>query len=255
MVRWRVILLSTVPITISCFAGADVILAPGAVVPNTCVFNNTGVYDGSFVMVPVYEDTVYTCERGYFLPMGREVCEICPENSYCSGGEYAFSETDDSGIVPCPDGSVAPIGMWDVAQCGRILHVNDAYIYLRRAKQTAPSLHIDVDGDGTADFFANLTPYDVVMNKNTDLRLRVKMGDVVYSVHDDTIDGTVSMPISAPADSGTNDVAPVDEPESEATPVDEPESEATPVDEPESEATPVDENVAESTDESTSDAE
>lgn len=239
MVRWRVILLSTVPITINCFAGADVILAPGAVVPNACVFNNTGVYDGSFVMVPVYEDTMYTCERGYFLPMGREVCEICPENSYCSGGEYAFSETDDSGIIPCPDGSVAPIGMWDVTQCGRILHVNDAYIYLRRAKQTAPSLHVDVDGDGKADFFANLTPYDVVMNKNTDLRLRVKMGDVVYSVHDDTIDGTVSMPISAPADSGTNDVAPVDAPESESTPVDE----------------NVAESTDESTDESTSDAE
>ncbi len=206
LVRWRVILLSAMPITMNCFAGTDVVFAPGTVVPNTCVFNNTGVYDGTFVMVPVYEDTIYTCERGYYLPMGLEDCAICPENSYCPGGEYTYSETDDVGINPCPDGSVAPIGMWDAAQCGRKLHISDVYIYLRRVKQSAPSLHIDVDGDGTADYFANATTYDVAMNKDTDRRLRIKMGDVVYSVHDDTIDGTASMPRVT-----TESNAPVDE--------------------------------------------
>lgn len=210
--------MSAMPITINCFAGTDLILDPGAVVPNTCVFDNTGVYDGAFVMIPVYEDTIYTCERGYYLPMGMEVCAICPENSYCPGGEYTYSETDDAGINPCPDGSVAPVGMWDVVQCGRKLYIKDVYIYLRRAQQTTPSLHIDVDGDGTADYFANATTYDVAMNKNTDHRLNVKMGDVVYSVYDDTIDGTASMPRVTPAESepdesteSTESDAPVDE--------------------------------------------
>jgi hypothetical protein len=146
--------------------------------------------------------------------MGMEVCAICPENSYCPGGEYTYSETDDAGINPCPDGSVAPVGMWDVVQCGRKLYINDVYIYLRRAQQTTPSLHIDADGDGTADYFANATTYDVAMNKNTDHRLNVKMGDVVYFVHDDTIDGTASMPRATPAESEPD--APVEAVESDA---------------------------------------
>jgi len=145
--------------------------------------------------------------------MGREVCAICPENSYCPGGEYTYSETDDAGINPCPDGSVAPVGMWDVVQCGRKLYINDVYIYLRRAQLTTPSLHIDVDGDGTADYFANATTYDVAMNKNTDHRLNVKMGDVVYSVYDDTIDGTASMPRATPAESESDESTESDAPD------------------------------------------
>lgn len=209
------------PITMNSFAGTDLILAPGAVVPNTCVFDNTGVYGGTFVMIPVYKDTIYTCERGYYLPMGMEVCAICPENSYCPGGEYTYSETDDAGINPCPDGSVAPVGMWDVVQCGRKLYINDVYIYLRRARQTTPSLHIDVDGDGTADYFANATTYDVAMNKNTDHRLNVKMGDFVYSVYDDTIDGTASMPRATPAESEADESTEPDESTESDAPVDE----------------------------------
>ncbi len=42
------------------------------------------------------------CEAGYYLPAGTLVCAQCEENKYCSGGNYEYSETTDSGIENCP---------------------------------------------------------------------------------------------------------------------------------------------------------
>ena len=166
---------------------AATILPPNTIIPNACVYQNTGVYQDGFVMVPVYENTVYKCEPGYWLPKLSETCVMCPENSYCPGGELTYSETNDSGLNPCPDGTVAPTAMWEIAQCGRPLHIGDAVLYLRTVRKTLPSLRLDVNGDGVADFFANTTLQDVVMNKNTQRKFKVKMGESIYSVYDDTV--------------------------------------------------------------------
>ncbi len=171
-------------------AFGDIILYSNTVIPNACMYNNTGVYADEFEMIPIWEDTVYTCERGYFLPKLSEVCATCPENSYCTGGEYLYSETNDVGIRACPDGLVSPAGMWDVAQCGRLFHVGDAVLYLRTVKQTSPSLHFDINADGVADFFANMTAADVPISRGTSRKMHVRVGDVVYNVHDDTVDVT-----------------------------------------------------------------
>ena len=178
-------------IPFSSVAMADVdlsFLMPNTVVPNACIFENTGVYSGEFVMVPVYEDTIYTCEQGYYLPMESEICARCPENAYCPGGEYTYSENGAVGLNGCPDGTFAPDGMWELAQCGRKLHVDDAIVYLRTTPGTSPALRFDVDADGVADYFANLATDDVPMNKNTERKLKIKSGDVVYFVCDDTIE-------------------------------------------------------------------
>lgn len=169
----------------------DIILYPNAVIPNACVYNNTGVYADEFEMIPIWEDSVYTCERGYFLPKLSEVCAMCPENSYCPGGEYTYSETADTGLNACPDGYVAPDGMWELAQCGRKFHVGDGVLYLRTVKQTTYALSVDVDGDGVADFFANLSTTDVPINKNSTRKMKVRMNDTVYFVHDDTVNVSV----------------------------------------------------------------
>ena len=169
----------------------SVILFPDTVVPNACVYDNTGVYSDEFEMTPIWEDTIYTCERGYFLPKLSEVCATCPENSYCPGGEYTYSETADTGLNACPDGLVAPDGMWELAQCGRKFHVGDGVLYLRTVKQTTPSLNFDIDGDGVADYFANLSTTDVTISKDSTRRMKVKYGDVLYFVHDDTVNASV----------------------------------------------------------------
>ena len=179
-------------VSANCFADTDLsFLAPNAVIPNACVYNNTGVYQNEFEMIPIWEDTIYTCERGYFLPKLSEVCAHCPENSYCPGGEYTYSETADTGLNACPDGLVSPDGMWELAQCGRKFHVGDVFLYLRTAKQTAHALHFDVNGDGIADYFANLSTTDVTISKDSTRRMKVKYGDVLYFVHDDTVNASV----------------------------------------------------------------
>ena len=60
----------------------DVVLPPNSVILNSCIESNTGVYTGGFEMVPVYQDTVYTCAPGKYLPHNTEACETCPANAY-----------------------------------------------------------------------------------------------------------------------------------------------------------------------------
>lgn len=157
---------------------------PNTIIPNACISTNTGVYQGEFVMVPVYQDTIYTCAPGYYLPHLSEVCEKCPENSYCVGGDYTYSETVDSGIMSCASGLFAPSGMWQPEQCGHKLHIADAVLYLRQTRQTEHTLNFMV---GDTIFYANTTTQDVPLNANTEHRLKIKHNDTVYSVYDDTV--------------------------------------------------------------------
>lgn len=183
----KTVSLLVVLVAVPVFADTVEPLMPNTAAQNACVVENTGVYTGEFVMIPVYEDVVYACAPGYYLPANAEQCVICPENSYCVGGEYMYNETTDQGIVPCGDGLVAPSGMWDVAQCGRILHVGADIVYLRSVKKTTPSLNFDLDGNGAADWFGNMTTRDVPMNANTENKFKVQYNDITYSVYDDTL--------------------------------------------------------------------
>lgn len=178
-------------LTVSVFAvmsasNADVsgYFLPNTVVPNACNGLDIGVYDGTVTMVPVYEDTVYNCMPGYYLPRGAEECALCPANSYCAGGEYTYSDTMDSGIGSCASGLIAPSGMWQVEQCGHALHIGDATLYLRQTKQTEHALHVQSDDN---IFYGNATTADVPMNENTTHRLKVLYNDVIYSIYDDTV--------------------------------------------------------------------
>ena len=110
-----------------------------------CATNFGKNYQAVFVL------TVYTCTPGYYLPANNDGCVICPVDNYCAGGTYTFNETTSQGITPCPAGTVAPTGMWELSQCGRTLHVGTSTIYLRTTKRTSPSLHIDINGDGKVD--------------------------------------------------------------------------------------------------------
>ena len=138
-------------------------------------------------MRALFEPKTYDCDVGYYLPANTDGCTICPENSYCSGGTYTFNETENQGITSCPDGLFAPNGMWQESQCGRILHLGDEIVYLRSEKVTTPSLNIDVDGDGTPDFFGNMTTANVYMHNGSNRQLNIQFNNQTYSVYDDTI--------------------------------------------------------------------
>jgi uncharacterized repeat protein (TIGR02543 family) len=129
----------------------------------------------------------YTCNAGYYLPMNANACTICPANSYCAGGTYEFSSTVPQGVVSCATGLLSPTGMWEVAQCGRRLHFGDNVIYLRATKKTVHAMNFDLDHDGVADYFANMTTIDTPAHAGTNRRLKVYFGGQVYFVYDDTV--------------------------------------------------------------------
>ena len=163
---------------------ADVVVPIGTQsVPKMCNI----IPSGTMQFVAVFEPTVYKCTGGYFLDANSSECIMCPPDHYCPGGDYIYSETDTQGLFDCESGAYAPAGMWDVAQCGRRLHIDNAVIYMGRIKRTNPALHLDIDHDGVADYYANLTKYDVPMSNSTDKKLKIKLDGVVYSVYDDTI--------------------------------------------------------------------
>ena len=143
----------------------------------SAVFNSV---ETPIIIVP----STISCELGYYLPAGATECALCPANSYCAGGEYEKSETADSGIALCQSGLVAPSGMWQAEQCGHALHIGDSVLYLRQTKQTEHALHIQ---HGNDIFYGNATTADVPMNINTNHRLKVQHNNVIYSIHDDTI--------------------------------------------------------------------
>lgn len=125
----------------------------------------------------------YTCSAGYYLPANGIECAVCPNNNYCPGGTYTYSETVTQGIMECPTGLISPIGVSDAGGCGYKLHIGDDVIYLRSSKKTTSSLNIDINNDGIADFFGNATLQRTTINSTSQRYLHV--GE--YYIYDDSI--------------------------------------------------------------------
>ncbi len=131
----------------------------------------------------IWERNSYDCSAGYYLPADGVECVICPHNNYCPGGMYTYSETVTQGIMECPNNLFSPSGVFEVESCGRKLHIGDETLYLRSSKKTTPSLNIDINNDGIADFFGNATLQRTTLNSTSQRYLHV--GE--YYIYDDSI--------------------------------------------------------------------
>ena len=144
----------------------------------TCLANNRRIFNAVFV------PNEYDCAAGYYVPANNDGCVPCPADSYCPGGHYVFNETMTQGATACADGLHTPAGMWESDQCGRILHIGENVIYMRSTRKTIPSFNIKVGND---IFYGNMTTADVPMSATATQKLKVKLGDTIYSVYDDSI--------------------------------------------------------------------
>ena len=92
----------------------------GVVVSALITQNQTGLCSEQYdSLIANFEPIEYTCSSGYYLPADAIECTICPENSICSGGTYAFNETIDQGIEPahCANGYHTPVGSSSASDC------------------------------------------------------------------------------------------------------------------------------------------
>ncbi len=132
----------------------------------------------------IYEPNIHNCTTGYYLPANVDECTICPKNNYCVGGTYTFNETLTQGIEQCENGYFAPTGS---AVCyPHILHIDNNNVYLKSDKTTTPSLNIKIGDD---IFYANMTTIPTTINNTTEQYLKIKNGNTVYYVCDDTVCG------------------------------------------------------------------
>ena len=132
----------------------------------------------------IFTPNTHNCSAGYYLPANVDACTICPENNYCAGGTYTFNETTPQGITACASGLYAPVGMWESAQCGHILHVGNNVVYLRSVAKTTPSFNFKF---GNEIFYANMTTAEVPMNAGTIRQLKASDGITTWSIYDDTV--------------------------------------------------------------------
>jgi len=129
--------------------------------------NNVCANNFSTEWISIYTPNQYTCSPGYYVPANHDGCVICPADSYCPGGTYTFNKTETQGINTCANGLHTPAGMWESDQCGRILHIGEKV--------------------GNDIFYGNMTTADVPMSATATQKLKVKLGDTIYSVYDDTV--------------------------------------------------------------------
>ena len=124
------------------------------------------------------------CEPGEYLPVGSESPAKCPENYYCTGGDYDKGLAEDAGATKCPSGLKSPVGAQLYADCGHILHVGDDKLYLHSDKNTQPSLVVQIDGQ---KWYADMTPVSEgkkpISTDPESKTMHMTVDNVDYTVH------------------------------------------------------------------------
>ena len=122
---------------------------------------NNGAYNVSCSL------NTYDCAPGYYLQANATECTQCPKDHYCPGNIYSFNATTDQGINHCAGDLRAPQGMARATQCGRRMNFtldDGIYLYMHGEKKSPVAVNIDINQDGTPEFFGNMTKIRVPMN-------------------------------------------------------------------------------------------
>ena len=172
---------------------SDELLPANTVIANGCNYAKLGVYSGTVEMEGVYDDdenneeNKMTCDAGYYLPANSTECALCLANHYCRGITVAPSD-HDAGIIACTDNATSPAGSTSQSDCGKQIQmrVGDDVLYLTSSQKTTPALAVRVDNKV---YYAETSPVSAgekSMHAGTDSKLKTKIDDVEYYIHDST---------------------------------------------------------------------
>jgi len=158
-------------------------------IANGCKEAFLRAYNNSANITATFTPNIHNCSAGYYLPANVDSCTICPSGNKCPGGNLTFNETTAQGIEPCP--ASAPHAPAGSAICyPHILHLSNEIpndiIYLKSTKTTTPALNVDMDNDGVADVFANMTTTQTRMTSASEHYLKIMVEGVLYYVCDDS---------------------------------------------------------------------
>ena len=157
--------------------------------------------------------TVKTGHTLYYSEVSS--CDACACGTYQPSTGQTSCKTTDAGYYATGTGNTtqtaAGVGKWAAAgscsstacasglttigygagadesgDCGNIYHVGDGKIYLRSERKTIPSLNFDLNNDGEADLYGNMSSTAHKMSAGTEDSLKIKIGSTIYYVHDDS---------------------------------------------------------------------
>ncbi len=172
---------------------ADTYSAAGATACTSCA-TNYHITGNTFANHDSATDCTITCNGGYYLRNANDTtCTAVGAGKYAPASTIAWGATGT--FSTCPSG-LTTIGYGPGADesgdCGHKFHAGDGVLYLRSTKKTDLALNVRV---GDAIFYGNMSTSEKNMSDGTTRKLKIKHGDTVYHVYDDSVDS-----VGIPAD-------------------------------------------------------
>ncbi|MCQ2582036.1 MAG: hypothetical protein MJ170_03585, partial [Alphaproteobacteria bacterium] len=158
---------------------------------NSCVGETKVHYDETGGITP--------CACGTYQPAtGQASCKKTDGGYYATGtgntdqtaaGAGNWAKAGACEATACANGLTTigyGAGADEEGDCGKIYHVGNGKIYLRSKRKTVPSLNFDLNNDGEADLYGNMSSSPHKMSTGTEDSLKIKIGATTYYVHDDS---------------------------------------------------------------------
>ncbi len=126
-----------------------------------------------------------TCAVGQCVATARAACTNVGTTGWATGGVVAQGNTlacnvCQSGTSTCGYGACAD----EAGDCGRVLHVGANKLYLRSDRKTDRTLNVKI---GNNIYYANMSPANLNMSNGVNKSFKIKVGNAVYSIYDDSM--------------------------------------------------------------------
>ncbi len=126
-----------------------------------------------------------TCTVGQCVATARAACANVGTTGWAIGGIVSQGNTLACNVCPsgtstCGYGACAD----EVTDCGHVLRVGENQLYLRSDRKTDRTLNVKI---GNNIYYANMSPANLNMSNGVNKSFKIKIGNTIYSVYDDSV--------------------------------------------------------------------